>query len=248
MIVAVEPIAVVLVSDNLGIYSRLRVLSMLPGLLKCTSRLHRNVNEREAGDDTTILVVKLVAGILEPGDDLQTSARTIQSQLAPYSVVDIAVHRRVEVGTRLVDTTVFTVEEPKQRLDFVAVRRIVHWNVVVTPSDLFDGPIYRLCSEGQLLVVTAFDVPPHVRSHGARTAGLGVIIIAERYGEGKIVSDDWSHDLIDDTMELLWAHELAGDQIAVEHNQFRLFVVENQVHHANSLDIFALAGSYVMSA
>jgi hypothetical protein len=200
------------------------------------------MNERETGYNTAVLAVELVASVLEPGNYLQGLARTIRvERLETCPVVNIAIHRRVEVATGLVDATALAVEEPKQQLEPVAVRRTVHWNVVVTPSDLFDLPIHRLCGEGQLLIVTAFDVPPHVRSHGPRTAGLRIIVVAERRSEGKIASGDWIHDSIDDAVELIRSHGLTRDQVAIEHDQIRVFVIEDRVHYISGLDVLGLA-------
>lgn len=74
MIVAVNSVAVVFVADDLSIEPRLSALPKLPRLLERASRLHRDVNKREARYYTAILAIELVASVLKPSNDLSRSA------------------------------------------------------------------------------------------------------------------------------------------------------------------------------
>lgn len=79
-----------------------------------------------------------------------------------------------------------------------------------------------------------------MRAHGLRATGLGVVMVAEGRSKGQVALGEWCHDLVDDAFELVGAHELAGDEVAVEHCQIRMLVVEDRVHETDGLRVFTL--------
>lgn len=60
-------------------------------------------------------------------------------------------------------------------------------------------------------------------------------MVAERRAEGQVALGEWLDDLVDDAFELVRAHELAGDEVAVEDCKIWVLVVENRVHEADGL-------------